>query len=625
MTKFEAIATGSNSIDLKDIINTVPNIDRTASVGFDPEKLLPKFSAVEAGIEKLTALCHAVGMKDKTAEITNIFRAMTVSWGDRSIGDKSAWQSDLSDDFSPFEFSIAFKENRAELRILLEAQGTEPTLQSNWQAGLNLNQYLTENFNVSLDRFRQIEDLFVPTNPNAKLGMWHSACFYPDKQPAFKLYLSPHSKGTSLAAAVVEESLVRLGFAHAWSTLAETAAQRGPDKDEFAYFSLDLSANSQSSRTKVYLRHYDAKVEDLEQALSAASNYVAGEVTKFCQVMVAGQNSFSAKPATTCFSFVEGDDRTPSGATFYLPISNYAADDRVVRDCIDRYFSQHDLPVAIYDSAIQAFAARPLEAGIGMHSYISLRQEKNQRAVTVYLNPEVNAVRSAQTLQPAKALPSLEEMALHYEDHSLAHHPCLHRLQREPVNPQHLWLVLMNLRPTSSHFTRRLASVVARIDDERIRCILAKQLNDELGNGQIDGIHRKLFERLMSVVESWRMESFTEDMLQPGKQVSERFEEIFLGSNPCVGVGAIVVMEIYGKQFDLWLGEQLRKTDIDLAEISWVTLHEELEIDHANDSVLLARFVADSADGLVEARQGLEQAYVAAYRFLNGLYRLCFN
>jgi DMATS type aromatic prenyltransferase len=628
MTKFEAIATELKSINSADLLSTHPQIDRSAQAGFNPEELVPKLTYVEAGIEKLTALCDAVGLKDKTAQAIEIFRAMTVSWGDRSIRDESAWKSDVSDDFSPFEFSIAFKEDRAELRVLLEAQGTEPTLQSNWQAGLNLNQYLAEHFNVSLDRFRQIEDLFVPTNPDAKLAMWHAVVFYPDKEPSFKLYLNPQAQAKSRAAAVVEESFVRLGFPHAWSTLAEVAAQRGPDKDEFVYFSLDLNSHSQA-RVKVYLRHYDATAEDLENALSAARNYVAGSATEFCQAMAEGQTVFSAKPAITCFSLVEGDNSIPSNGTVYLPISNYAADDRAVCDCIDRYFTQQSLPLSIYHAAIQSSAARPLEEGIGIQSYISMSLDQRQRRVSIYLNPEVNAIspprKTADMRQRVSSLPSLEEMACHYEEHSLTHHPFFQRLQREQVNPQHLWLLVMNIRETATNFTRRLANIVAGIDDERIRCLLAKQLNDELGNGDVERIHRKLFDRLMTAIEPWRIESRPENMLMPGQEISDLFEEIYLHSNPYVGVGSIIVAEIYAKQFDICLGNELRKTNVDRAEIKWVTIHEELEIEHANESILLARFVADSEEGVIAARQGIEKTRLASWRFLDGLYRLCYD
>jgi DMATS type aromatic prenyltransferase len=635
MGNFEDIAT--DNLTLLDSLKTTtersdifthPEIEPSARTGFDREKLAPKPTYIEAGIEKLIALANSLEMSDKIPQMVEIFRGMAASWGDRRIGNHAGWESDVSDDLSPFEFSIAFKQNRAELRILLEAQGVEPNLQSNWQAGLQLNQYLAEHYNVSLDRFEQIEDLYAPTNADAKFAIWHSACFYPDKEPEFKIYLNPHSKGSSLAAAVVEESFVRLGFIRAWSTLAETSAQRGPDQDEFVYFSLDLDDEAQA-RVKTYLRHHDATADDLEKALSAASNYVAGTVTEFCQAMADGQTLFSSKPAITCFSFVAADDAVPSNGTLYIPISNYAPNDRVVRDRIDRYFSQYSLPVSRYYSATQAFAARPIEEGVGMHSYISLCTDRQQRRVSVYLNPEINAIRSANTIVTsgsARSLASLEEIVLRYEEYTVAHHPFLQRLQREPVNPQHIWLLFMNIREAVvTHFTRRLANIIARIDDERIRCVLAKQLNDELGNGEIDRIHRKLFDRLMATIEPWRMESFTENMLIPGQELSNQLEEIYLDKNPYVGIGAAIVMEVHGKQFDLCLGREFRKTTVDLSEITWLTLHEDLEIDHADEAFVLTRFVADSLENVLATKEGAHKTRIASWSFLDGLYRLCFS
>ena|GEM_PF-576496 len=636
MTKIKAIATELKSSKLADLLSAHSQIERSSQVGFNPEKLVPELTYVEAGVEKLTALCNAVGMKDKTAQAIEIFRAMTTSWGDKKVLkhnttaniDTSVWQSNVSDDGAPFEFSIALDAKQTEIRVLVEAQGREPNLQSNWQAELNLNQQLAENFNVSLDRFQQIQDLFIPTDSDAKFSMWHSACFYPDKEPAFKLYLNLQSQGRSKAAAIFEESLVRLGFSRVWSALAEIAAQRGPDKDEFVYFSLDLASHS-NARVKAYLRHHDATVDDLEQALSVAQNYVPGDVTEFCQAISDGQKVFSAKPAISCFSLIEGDDETPSKGTLYLPISNYAPNDRVVRDRLDRYFTQHGIPVSAYNSAIRSVASRPLEAGIGMQSYISFRREKQQQRLAVYLNPEVNAVeppRTTLTAQPVKSLPSLEEIIWQYEERTVADHPFLQRLQREAVSPQLIWLLFMNVREAvANHFTRRLANIIARIDDERIRCVLTKQLNEELGNGDIDRIHRKLFNRLMDAIDPWRMESFTEEMLAPGKELSRRLEEVYLDSDAYVGIGAAIVMEIHGKQFDLCLGQEFRKTNVDRKDISWLIIHEELEIGHADEALILARFVADSPAGVAAAKEGANKTRLASWKFLDDLYQLCFS
>ncbi len=636
MTNSEGISTVSKSIDRSahlDIEATLRlenrhEIERYSQVGFNPEQLVPTQTYVECGVEKLRGLCDAVGLSSKTEQAIEIFRAITSSWGDKLVGDTSIWQSDVSDDCAPFEFSIALDPKQVELRILVETHGSDPNLQSNWQAGLALNQYLAEHYHVSLDRFEQIADLFVPTNPAAKFSMWHAVCFYPDKEPAFKLYLNPQAQEQSRAAAVVEEALVRLGFTHAWPTLAGTAAQRGPAQDEFVYFSLDLAAHTQA-RVKVYLHHQNATPADLESALSAARNYVPGDAIKFCQAMAPDQSSFFAKPAISAFSWVEGDNATPSSGTLHLPISNYATTDRVVCDRLDLYFIQHGLPVSIYQSAIQSLATRSLESGIGMHSYTSLRREHQAQRVTIYLNPEVNRVRPPQqiaTAQPTLPLPCLEGMVWHYEEYTVAHHPFLQRLQRETVNPAHIWLLFMNIREgVVTHFTRLLANVIGRIDDERIRCILTKQLNEELGNGNIDHVHRKLFDRLIAGIEPWRMESFTPEMLLPGQEFSQSLESIYLNSNAYVGVGAAILMEIHGKQFDLCLGKEFRKTDIELSKIGWLTLHEEIEIDHADEALILARFVSESEQGIAAAKYGAEQTRIAAWSFLDKLYQLCFN
>ncbi len=602
-------------------------IERHAQPGFNPEQLVPTQTYVECGVKKLTALCKSVGLNHKTDQIIELFRAITTSWGNQTIAD-TTWQSDVSDDAAPFEFSIALDPDNVELRVLVEAQGSAANLQSNWQAGLELNQYLAANYGVNLDRFEQIADLYTPTNSAAKFSIWHAVCFYPDKAPAFKLYLNPQSQSQSRSAAIVEESLVRLGFTHAWPTLAETSAQRGPDKDEFVYFALDLAAHP-SARAKVYLRHHDATPAELESALSAARNYISGDAIEFCQAMAPGQTSFSAKSAITCFSFIAGDDDIPSNGTLYLPISNYATDDRVVCDRLDLYFIQHSLPVSRYQSAIQSFTARSLESGIGMHSYVSFRREQQQRRVSIYLNPEANAVRSPGeifTVQSNNFLNSVEEMVWrYYEENTLAHHPFLQRLQREPVNPQHLWLVFMNFHEAVNHFTRRLAVIIARVEDERIRCLLANQLNEELGNGNIEHNHKKLFDRLIANIEHWKIESFTEAMLIPGKEFSQRLDKIYSApdSNPYEGVGAGILMEIQAEQFDQCLANECRKTDIDLSAITWLILHEEIEADHADESVVIARLADDSPGGLA-AIEGSRNARTASWKLLDDLYRLCY-
>ena len=530
---------------------------------------------------------------------------------------------------APFEFSLALDPDKVELRVLVEAQGSDPNLQSNWQAGLDLNQHLAEHYNVNLDRFEQIADLFTPTNPESKFSMGHAVCFYPDKEPAFKLYLNPQAQAKSRSAAIVEESLVRLGFTHAWPTLAETAAQRGPDRDEFVYFSLDLAVHNRA-RVKVYLRHHDATPTELESALSAACNYVPGDAIEFCQAMAPGQASFSAKPVTTHFSWVEGDDETPSTGTLQLPISNYAPDDLVVSDRLELYLIQHCLPVFRYHSAIQALAKRSLEEGVGMHSYISLRRDRHQQRLVIYLNPEVNTVRPPTKIakvQSKPALPSIEATALSYQIDSMVDYPFFQRLRREPVNLTHLWLLFVNAQEgVVSHFTRRLALIVAHSHNDYICCILAKQLNEELGNGDVSQIHRKIFERLILSLELYKPQQIAQEMLIPGLELSERLESLYSDPNSFIGVCAAILMEIRGKQRDEVVGKELARTTEARSSLACLQLHGELEADHADEVMNLARQL-DNSDGDMDISailQGLKMTSDALWDFCNAMYRICF-
>ena len=86
-----------------------------------------------------------------------------------------------------------------------------------------------------------------------------------------------------------------------------------------------------------------------------------------------------------------------------------------------------------------------------------------------------------------------------------------------------------------------------------------------------------------------------------------------------------MLMEIQGKQFDLCLGKEFRKTKIDLSSVSWLTIHEELEVGHAEESLVLASFISDSAENVAAAMEGITSTRMASWKFLDGLYRLCFG
>jgi DMATS type aromatic prenyltransferase len=363
------------------------------------EQKLNKKTYLEYGVQKLELLCNAIGFNDRVKEITDIFESLSSSWGDRLIGDNYSFLSDVTDDYTPFEISIAFHQGEPELRILTEAQGVSPSLQSSWEAGLNLNHWLKDNFKVNFERFHKIETLFFPDNPKAKFSIWHAVSFKGDREPKFKIYLNPQAQGESRANAIIEDCLVKLDFPEACRTIGDITKRHKTNK--IAYFSLDISTE-EKARTKIYIQHYDASLEDLEKALSIASNYSKGEITEFCRYLVDDQTLFTRKPLISCFSFITGDRKYPSSGTFYLPISNYAANDGFIRSRLHNYFIKHNLPTLVYESAIQSLAIQPLDDGLGMHAYTSFRMEGQKQLVTIYFGSLVSSITNSNRLSMLK-------------------------------------------------------------------------------------------------------------------------------------------------------------------------------------------------------------------------------
>src|SRR5262249_19615032 len=146
--------------------------------------------------------------------------------------------SGFSDDCSPYELSVALGAKRPEVRVGFEPQAEPASPTSYWRAALHLNALLCETHRASIQAVRKVEDLFSPTDPNTYFAMWHGACFWPGREPGFKIYLNPYARGRGRAPCVLDEALARLGYPRAISSLA---ANLNADLDQFQALSVDMS------------------------------------------------------------------------------------------------------------------------------------------------------------------------------------------------------------------------------------------------------------------------------------------------------------------------------------------------------------------------------------------------
>ncbi|NUP12607.1 MAG: hypothetical protein HOW73_41715 [Polyangiaceae bacterium] len=351
--------------------------------------LLPSTQTLlERGLPQLGALCGALEFGPNQSDVYAIFRALLSGWGDRVVGQRPPFASDIGDDHSPFEFSVAFGGRMPELRILAEAQGDPPGLRTNQTEARDLTHELASWYDLSLERFERLSDLFLPTEPQGAFSLWHAVCCYPDAPTAVKIYFNPAVQGRARSPEIVREAMSRLGFRRAWKTIEEIAGHRGFERDVLAFLSLDLNSGP-SARLKIYFRHYDVGVDELERSFSAARNHRPGDIRDFCDAIARGRGPFRSKPVGSCFSFLEGDEDSPSRVTLHFPVASYVDNDGLVRERVTSWLPTLGLDPEPYRRVIRAFAHRTLESGAGMQSYVSFRREAAGPRVTVYLSPEL--------------------------------------------------------------------------------------------------------------------------------------------------------------------------------------------------------------------------------------------
>jgi len=353
-------------------------------------RALPRLVDFAAG--RFRNLCAGAGFGRETESSVETLRSLLSCCGDLPVScAPTDWVSEISDDNTPIEFSVAIADGSTEVRALFEPQGAEPTLGSYREAGLALNARLEREFGADLRRFRQIQDLFLPENMQGPFAVWSSVVFRRGKPPAFKAYFNPNACGPNNAAYLVEEALDRLGLGQTWGNLSRHILARGVQLDELKYFALDLS-NEVQARVKIYVRHHAASPDDLEYASQPALSYVPNEARDFVRAMRGGNDRLHARAAFTCSSFTGEVDHCPTATTVYVPVCAYARDDERVRLRIRRYLIAQGGDPRPYDSVLSSYANRRLDLGVGMQSWAALRRHGGQVRLTVYLATEANRV-----------------------------------------------------------------------------------------------------------------------------------------------------------------------------------------------------------------------------------------
>jgi len=239
----------------------------------------------------------------------------------------------------------------------------------------------------------------------------------------------------------------------------------------------------------------------------------------------------------------------------------------------------------------------------------------------------VTSVIELRTENSDRALLSAAHIVDEYEARDVSAHPLFVRLRENPVELRAIWFLVANTHAgISPHFVRWLAHTIARIDDRRIASLMAKQLNDELGNGDYRNMHSILLDRFVTGLDTWRPKDTRGDLLRPGTRLGERSSVLFEATNPYEAVGALIVAEIFAKKMDRCLGDEIRRQNaISEDALTWLTIHEVLEVDHAEDSGTLAALVGAHGPSLAATWRGAIAQWDALWEFLDGVAALVYT
>jgi DMATS type aromatic prenyltransferase len=336
---------------------------------------------------QLDRLCEVIGFDRTDQRPRELLGQLLGPGGDNNLADPPTFSSNVADDTTPIEFSLAFDATgECAVRVLGESVG-----RSTPRAFLDT---VGHAYGFDTTRLDTLGDIFLPREEHqGPFTLWYSLIFRAGRDPQVKVYLNPQISGPVRADALVGEGFRRLGIPGARDLVAKHALRRG-EQDNFTFFALDLDRGP-LSRVKVYVSHGAAESSDVEGAAELVPGIDPLQIREFCAVLGGGKGPFRARPLISSYSFVEGGHGRPSNYSLYLPIRSYVPDDAVALARVQALMTQFDLDVAKLDKAISAISDRPLRNGVGLISHVSLRLGERGSGITVYLSSEAYRVMPA--------------------------------------------------------------------------------------------------------------------------------------------------------------------------------------------------------------------------------------
>ena len=315
-------------------------------------------------------------------EFVAVFRAMTDHWGAARPDELPL--SDVSPDGSPVEYAVDLYGAAPALQFAMEPLTAGEPARDPGAAQTTMS-LLAGRYGAATTRWSALADRLLPDDAHGPHVSMYGAEVRAGAPIRFKVWFYLDVDGPDRTFDLLYTALERMGTAHLWSTVQAHLHRAGQDVPFL--LSLDL-VDDPAARVKVYFRHFAADIEEVAAVLKAYPGFDPGEVRAFCRTMVDGR--FSDQPAVTCLSLFDAQTFDRAAATLYLPLWTYAEHDDEVRQRIHRALAAWPQSLRRYEDVLAGIAHRSLDAGTGIHNYISWQPGRARPRVKVYLSPEMH-------------------------------------------------------------------------------------------------------------------------------------------------------------------------------------------------------------------------------------------
>ncbi|MFC5144994.1 tryptophan dimethylallyltransferase family protein [Streptomyces aureoversilis] len=338
-----------------------------------------------AGAATLERMARTLGLGAGGADLVAAFHTMTQCWGTAAADELPL--SDVSPDGSPIEFAAELDGAQPALQFAVEPM-TPGVPAKDPAAARKVMSTLVERYGVDAERWAAVAEVLLPDDAACTHVAMYGAEARRDGPIRFKVWFYLDVEGPLRNFDLLDAALERLGLSARRPVFGARPDERG--RGVPFLLSLDL-ADDAGARVKVYTRHFAGSADEMVAALAGYPGFRADEVRSLCRL--AGERpGFSPQPAVTCVSLADagGVDRTR--ATLYVPLWTYAPDDALIRDRLRRFLAAQPGAAQRYERLLADVAHRPLDAGTGLHNYVSWRPGGSGLRRKIYLSPQMHDV-----------------------------------------------------------------------------------------------------------------------------------------------------------------------------------------------------------------------------------------